>query len=63
MNVKLTLLGILIFVGTVLFTASRLKTEETTVSASYQMLACEKCFHMTVVSSQILSFEGVKPTV
>lgn len=35
-----------------LFTVSKLKGDETIVSARYEMLACEGCYHLTVEKSK-----------
>lgn len=51
-------LGALIFAAAGYTAASNLKSEETVVSARYQMLACEKCYHMTVERSQNASLAG-----
>ena len=47
---------LLLVVGTI--TATQLQTVETTISASYEMLACEKCNHMTVEKSEDAQFIG-----
>jgi hypothetical protein len=52
MKIKLVLAGVLVLVTVGLITVLMLKTEETVLSASYQMLACENCFHMTVEKSE-----------
>ena len=41
MKIKLTLLGVVFLLGAGAFTAMCLQTKETTLSVSYQMLACE----------------------
>ncbi|PKM44320.1 MAG: hypothetical protein CVV05_11260 [Gammaproteobacteria bacterium HGW-Gammaproteobacteria-1] len=45
-----TLLG-LILVLAAMFAMSQLKSDELVLSASYQKLACENCYHMTVEKS------------
>lgn len=44
------LLG-LILVLTAIFVTSQLKSDDFIISASYQKLACENCYHMTVKKS------------
>ena len=59
MNTKWVFLGIgilLVFLGGVVVTG--LKSEETVLSARYEMLACEQCFHMTIEKSQNEMFAG-----
>lgn len=52
MKMKLAMLGAVIITIVGLFIVSNIKTEETVLSARYQMLACEKCYHMTVENSK-----------
>lgn len=47
----IALLGMALLAGAGLFALSNLKLDETTISARYEMLACENCFHMTVEKS------------
>lgn len=58
MKIKLAALCILILAGTGVFSASQLRLQEIMLSASYQMLACEKCYHMTIEKSEALSDLG-----
>lgn len=58
MKIKLILLGLTVLVAGVWFISSTLQLEETTLSAHYEMLACEDCNHMTVEKSKDQSLAG-----
>lgn len=51
-------LGVFIIAAAGYTVASNLKSEETVVSARYRMLACEKCYHMTVEKSRDANLLG-----
>jgi hypothetical protein len=51
MKYKSAALVVVIFVFAALFVISQLKSDELILSASYQKLACEDCYHMTVEKS------------
>lgn len=52
MKIKLILLGVAILVVGAWLIASTMQLEETTLTARYEMLACEDCNHMTVEKSK-----------
>lgn len=52
MKVAIILLGFVALVAGGLFVTSRFQFEETIISARYEMLACEDCYHMTVEKSK-----------
>lgn len=58
MKTKLVLLGVGVLVVSGLLSTSKLKLKETTLSARYEMLACEDCNHMTVEKSKDGSLIG-----
>lgn len=58
MKVKIILLGLASLTVGGLFAASKIQLEETIVSARYEMLACEGCYHMTVEESKDGSLDG-----
>jgi len=58
MKVKLILLGVAILGVGAWFITSTLQREETTLTARYEMLACEDCNHMTVEKSTDQSLVG-----
>lgn len=58
MTIKWIVSGALLLIAIGYFITSNLKSEETIISASFQMQACEGCFHMTVEKSQDASAQG-----
>ena len=58
MKIKLTLFGLAVLVAGVWFISSILQLQETTISARYEMFACEDCNHMTVEKSKDQSLVG-----
>jgi hypothetical protein len=58
MNIKIISSGVIALSVVGLFTASKLQLKETTVSARYDMLACEGCYHMTVEKSKDRYLDG-----
>lgn len=52
MKIKIIGFGAVSLVVGGVFAAAKLQLEETTVSAQYEMLACEGCYHMTVEKSK-----------
>ena|SRR5688572_28353001 len=58
MKTKLIVLGSVILMAGAWFVLSTLQLEETTVSARYEMLACEGCNHMTIEKSKDQSLVG-----
>ena len=52
MKIKIMVSGVVALAVGGLFAASKLQLEETTVSARYEMLACEGCYHMTIEKSK-----------
>lgn len=52
MKIKIVVLAVLALTIGGSFVASTLQFEETIVSARYEMLACEGCYHMTVEKSK-----------
>lgn len=51
MKIKIIVLVVLVLTSGGSFVASKLQLEEIIVSARYEMLACEDCYHMTVEKS------------
>lgn len=51
MKIKFFLVCALVLIVAGLIAGYQMKTEEAVLSARYQMLACENCFHMTVENS------------
>lgn len=58
MKIKFVLLGVLILLVGAWFVTSNMQLEETTISARYEMLACEDCFHMKVEKGKDQSLVG-----
>lgn len=58
MKIRWRLLGALLIASLGIFVLFHFKSEETIVSATYQMLACERCYHMTVERSNDSSRVG-----
>lgn len=58
MKVKIIILGLVALAGIGLLSAFKLQFEEIIVSARYEMLACEGCYHMTVEKSKGGSLDG-----
>jgi len=52
MKVKIIILGLVALAVVGLVSAFKFQLEETIVSARYEMLACEGCYHMTVEKSK-----------
>ncbi len=52
MKIKIIVSGLFALAVGGLITASKLQLEETIVSARYEMLACEGCYHMTIEKSK-----------
>jgi hypothetical protein len=52
MKIKIIVSGVVALIVGGLLVASKLQLEETIVSARYEMLACEGCYHMTVEKSK-----------
>ena len=48
MKNKFIVFGVVILLVGACFVISKLQLEETTISARYEMLACEDCYHMSV---------------
>ena len=55
---KHILLGLVLLTVAGLLLASKVQLEETIVSARYEMLACEDCYHMAVEKSKDGSLDG-----
>lgn len=58
MKIKFVFFVLIALVAGGLFVASKLQLEETIISARYEMLACEGCYHMTVEKSKDGSLDG-----
>lgn len=58
MKTKIIVLGLVVLAVGGLFAASKLQLEETIVSAQYEMLACEGCYHMTIEKSEGGDLDG-----
>ena len=58
MKIKIILLSLVFLIIGGLFAASKVQLEETIVSARYEMLACEDCYHMTVEKSKDVRLDG-----
>jgi hypothetical protein len=52
-------LGAFALAASGLYTASKLKLEETIVSARYEMLACEDYYHLTIEKSKDRHLSGI----
>jgi hypothetical protein len=58
MKVKIVISGLAALAVGGLFATFKLQFEETIVSARYEMLACEGCYHMTVEKSKGGDLDG-----
>lgn len=52
MKIKIIVSGVTALAIGGVFIASKLQLEETVISARYEMLACEGCYHMTIEKSK-----------
>ncbi|MFT7558683.1 MAG: hypothetical protein ACI93R_000582 [Flavobacteriales bacterium] len=58
MKITFIVLGVVVLLVGGLFAGSRLTLEDTTISARYEMLACEGCNHMAVEKSKDANLNG-----
>ncbi|WP_445369666.1 hypothetical protein ACH5Y9_11185 [Methylomonas sp. BW4-1] len=58
MKVNIIILGLTAMAISGLLVASKLQLEESIVSARYEMLACEGCYHLTVEKSKGGELDG-----